>query len=159
MIHYHFCHKSRCEELRVKSTVSHSSPQCQNVHTFCLFWCAETKVMIVAKLDLRRDLRHWLNKMQPIHTLAYSFWHTNEWWRNGTPEAKHWDVLRNGWEGGSEGQRANLQVGQTGWPLLGAAAGVGADARRHVTVKRVCVPRLGDIVTWGDLSVNTEEWL
>lgn len=83
------------------------------------------------------------------------------WWWDGTPEAKQWDVLRNGWDGGSEGQSANLQVGQTGWPLLGAAARVCANTGGHVAIKRVCVPRLCDIVTRRHLSGNTQRlfWL
>lgn len=83
--------------------------------------------------------------------------HTNEWRWDGTPEAKQWDVLRNGWDGGSEGQGAYLQVRQTGWPLLGAAARVCADARRHVAVKRVCVPGFGDIITGGHLPGNNTQ--
>lgn len=80
----------------------------------------------------------------------------NELW-HGTPEAKQWDVLRNGWDGWSEGQGANLQVGQAGWPLLRAAAGVCADTWRHVAVKWICVPRLCYIVAWRHLPTNKEQ--
>lgn len=89
----------------------------------------------------------------PTH--KHTLW-MNELW-HGTPEAKQWDVLRNGWDGWSEGQGANLQVGQAGWPLLRAAAGVCADTWRHVAVKWICVPRLCYIVAWRHLPTNKEQ--
>ena len=65
--------------------------------------------------------------------------------RDGGPEHKRRDALGDGADGVGEGRSANLQVRQTGGPLLGAAARVGADPRGPIAV-RVGVSGLLDVV-------------
>lgn len=130
-----------------------------NAALACLLHEKSTKMMplLLESYPNRTQVRFWAweprqRRVQwALYTHTLGTEQTDKWGWDGAPEAKHWDVLSNGWDGGSEGQGANLQVRQTSWPLLGAAARVCADTWWHVTVKGVGVPRLGDIVAWGHL--------
>lgn len=131
----------------------HLMQNCQNAHRFLHFGHFQKKVRHLMKARKHVELIY----TGDAH--AHTCQQMTEWWWDSTPEGKQWAVLRNGWDGGSEGRGANLQVRQAGWPLLGAAARVCAYTRRHVAVKWICIPRFCDIVTWRHLPGSTEEFI